>query len=162
MIGTELLDDPHADPAAVERELRDITRLNALFGGTRAVVEALEPFFEAGKREAGDGKRVTWTLLDIGTGLGDIPRAAAAAARKHGIELRLVGIELNSAAARSAQVGTGEVEQVLLAEVDPHRVLHDQHPPVALRDRERHRVLAGPHQPAAPTDDHRQGARRAR
>src|SRR6266702_6538834 len=60
MIGTELLDDPRADPLAVERELEDITRLNALFGGTRAVVEALEPLFQAGKREAGDGKRVTW------------------------------------------------------------------------------------------------------
>ena len=96
MIGTELLDDPRADPELVGRELRDIARLNALFGGTRAVVRELEPFFERGKREA-------WTLLDVGTGLGDIPRAAAAAARRHGITLRLVGIELNRTAARLAQ-----------------------------------------------------------
>src|SRR5437899_10712228 len=95
MIGTELLDDPRADPELVGRELRDIARLNALFGGTRAVVRELEPFFERGKREA-------WTLLDVGTGLGDIPRAAAAAARRHGITLRLVGIELNRTAARLA------------------------------------------------------------
>jgi len=96
MIGTELLDDPRADPELVGRELRDIARLNALFGGTRAVVRELEPFFERGKRQA-------WTLLDVGTGLGDIPRAAAAAARRHGITLRLVGIELNRTAARLAQ-----------------------------------------------------------
>jgi len=102
MIGTELLDNPHADPVAVERELKDITRLNSLFGGTRAVVEALEPFFETGKRDAGCGMR-TWTLLDVGTGLGDIPRAAAAAAQRHGITLRLVGLELSPAAARSAR-----------------------------------------------------------
>src|SRR5207248_4071425 len=67
MIGTELLDDPRADPVAVDKELHDIARLNALFGGTRAVVRELEPFFERSERE-------TWTLLDIGTGAGDIPR----------------------------------------------------------------------------------------
>ena len=111
MIGTELLDDPRADPVLVDRELRDIARLNALFGGTRAVVRELEPFLERGNRERGNpeglpdgrGKRDTWTLLDVGTGLGDIPRAAAAAARRHGITLRLVGIELNRTAARLAR-----------------------------------------------------------
>ena len=105
MIGTELLDDPRADPVLVGRELRDIARLNALFGGTRAVVRELERFFEHRKRETGDGKRETWTLLDVGTGLGDIPRAAAAAARTYGITLRLLGIELNRTAARLAHAG---------------------------------------------------------
>ena len=105
MIGTELLDDPRSDPVLVGRELRDIARLNALFGGTRAVVRELEPFFERGKRDRGNGKRETWTLLDVGTGLGDIPRAAAAAAWRHGITLRLVGIELSRTAARLARAG---------------------------------------------------------
>jgi hypothetical protein len=108
MIGTELLDDPRADPSAVRRELRDIARLNGLFGGTRAVVGELETLFQkAGKREAGKGKGTTWTLLDVGTGLGDIPRAAAVAARRHGITLRLVGVELNRAAAAAAHDMTG-------------------------------------------------------
>jgi len=105
MIGTELLDDPRADPILVGRELRDIARLNALFGGTRAVVRELEPFFERGKRDTGTERRATWTLVDVGTGLGDIPRAAAAAARRHGVTLRLVGIELNRTAARLAHMG---------------------------------------------------------
>ena len=105
MIGTELLDDPRSDPALVGRELRDIARLNALFGGTRAVVRELEPFLERGKRDTGNPKGLPWTLLDVGTGLGDIPRAAAAAAWRHGITLRLVGIELNRTAARLARAG---------------------------------------------------------
>jgi Methyltransferase domain len=95
MIGTELLDDPRADPIAVRRELHDIARFNALFGGTRAVIRELETVFR-------DGRGATWTLLDVGTGLGDIPRAAARAARRHGVTLRLVAIELNRAAARLA------------------------------------------------------------
>jgi hypothetical protein len=102
MTGIELLDDPRADPLAVERELKDIARLNALFGGTRAVVRELEKLFEVGKREGGRGKGTTWTLLDVGTGLADIPRAAAASARRHGITLRTVGVEINRAAAASA------------------------------------------------------------
>ena len=108
MIGTELLDDPRADPSAVRRELRDIARLNGLFGGTRAVIGELETLFQkAGTREEGRGKGDTWTLLDVGTGLGDIPRAAAVAARRHGITLRLVGVELNRAAAAAARALDG-------------------------------------------------------
>lgn len=102
MIGVELLDDPHADPDAVRAELRDIGRLNLLFGGVRAVVGALEPFFAAAGRGAGD-----WTLADVGTGLGDIPRAAARAASRHGITLRLVGIDRTRAAALAARSEQG-------------------------------------------------------
>jgi len=105
MIGTELLDDPQADPVLVGRQLRDIARLNVLFGGTRAVVRELEPFLERGKRETGNAKRQTWTLLDVGTGSGDIARAAVAAARRNGLELTPLGIDLNRTAARVARSG---------------------------------------------------------
>ena len=105
MIESELLDDPRADPVAVGKELRDIARLNAWFGGTRAVVQELEPFFERSGRETGNGKRETWTLLDIGTGLGDIPRAAVAAARRHGVELTPMGMDVSRTAARLARAG---------------------------------------------------------
>lgn len=139
MIDTELLDDPHADPGKVRRELADIATLNSLFGGTRAVVRALEPIFERGPRG-------TWTLLDIGTGLGDIPRAAAAAARRHGIKLRLVGIELNHAAAVAAHEADGGDVALVLADgnslplrsrsvdiVIVSQVLHHLPPEVAVR-----------------------------
>lgn len=96
MIGTEVLDDPRAEPQLVRATLADIARINALFGGTRAVVDALEPFF----RTARGGR---WTLVDVGTGQGDIPRAAAATARRHGLALTLVGIERIPAAARAAR-----------------------------------------------------------
>ena len=102
MIGTELLDDPRADPVLVGRELRDIACLNALFGGTWAVVSELEPFFERRRREMGSGKGETWTLLDVGTGSGDIALAARATARRRGIDLKTIGLELNPTAARIA------------------------------------------------------------
>src|SRR2546426_3159517 len=94
MIDSELLDDPRADAVLVGRQLRDIARLNALFGGTRAVVRELVPLFRAAARDAGcpkglpDGRGMRdarWTLLDVGSGSGDIARAAVAAAHRHGI-----------------------------------------------------------------------------
>jgi hypothetical protein len=140
MIGTELLDDPRADPRAVERELRDIARLNALFGGTHAVVDALEPFFRKGRGS-------TWALLDVGTGLGDVPRAVARAARRHGIELRLFGVELSRAAAASARrAGRGAPLALILGDggalpLEPRsvdvviasQVLHHLPPAVAIQ-----------------------------
>ncbi len=103
MMGTELLDDPRADPRAVRAELRDIARLNALFGGTRAVVEALEPFFERAGNVQRATRHVPWTLLDVGTGSGDIALAAITAARRYGIAVRPVGLDWNATAARTAQ-----------------------------------------------------------
>jgi hypothetical protein len=85
MIGTELLDDPGADPALVRAQLDDIARLNAWFGGRRAVVDALEPHLAR-------ARGTTLTALDVGAGSGDILRAAIAAARAH--EVRLVGLAL--------------------------------------------------------------------
>ena len=94
MIGTELLDDRRADPRAVRSELGDIARLNALFGGTRAVLDALEPFL----RDSSNVQRATcdvhWTLLDVGTGSGDIARAVTEAARRRGITLTPIGLEV--------------------------------------------------------------------
>jgi SAM-dependent methyltransferase len=98
VIGTELLDDPWADPGAVRATLRDITRLNALFGGTRAVVRELEPWFRTAPRDG----MTRWTLLDVGTGAGDIALAAARAARRYGLAVTPVGVELNRTAARLA------------------------------------------------------------
>src|SRR5213080_394316 len=59
----------------------------------------------SGAREPGSGKRQTWTLLDVGSGSGDVARAAVAAAHRHGIALTPVGIDVNRTAARLARSG---------------------------------------------------------
>lgn len=92
MIGTELLDNPAADPAAVRTQLGDIARLNAWFGGTSAVVGALRPFFSA-------ARGATWTALDVGAGSGDILSAAALAARAAGVTLHGIALERSRTAA---------------------------------------------------------------
>jgi hypothetical protein len=92
----ELLDDPGADAAVVAASLRDIAVINRLFGGARAAVNRVDEFFAAVKPGS------TVTLLDVGTGSGDIPRAAALRARRRGITLRMVGLERIVPAAREA------------------------------------------------------------
>jgi ubiquinone/menaquinone biosynthesis C-methylase UbiE len=142
MIGTELLDDPRSDPVLVGRELRDIARLNALFGGTRAVVRELKSFFER-RRAMGNRNRETWTLLDVGTGSGDIALAARAAARRLDIDLKAIGLELNRTAARIASaagvptiVADGSALPLGPRSVDvvvASQVLHHLPRPVAVR-----------------------------
>ena len=126
--GTELLDDPAADPVAVRRSLVNIARANRLFGGTAAVLWGLERLLPALRTSH-------VALLDIGTGAGDIPAAARRWGTDHGIALRTVGLErLRPAAqlARSAAlpmtlgcvsalpIRTGGVDVVVLSQLLHH------------------------------------------
>ena len=98
-VGTELLDDPGADPAAVRRSLRNVARANRWFGGEAAVRFGLRRVL----RDAPHGRPLT--LLDLGTGAGDLPRRAADWARRRGHVLRPLGLELSRPAAALAQAG---------------------------------------------------------
>ena len=96
--GEELIDDPAIDPAVVVRSLGDVARSNALFGGRRAVLAALAPALGP----AGSAL----TLLDVGTGMGDIPLHARRLAARRGVRLHAVGVELNFALARASRAAT--------------------------------------------------------
>jgi 2-polyprenyl-3-methyl-5-hydroxy-6-metoxy-1,4-benzoquinol methylase len=96
-IGSELLDDPAADPVLAAESLRNITRSNRWFGGAAAV--------RFGLRRALDGveRGTTVTLLDIGTGAGDLPGVARRWAERRGLRLLPVGLERSRVAASLAQ-----------------------------------------------------------
>lgn len=64
----ELLDSGHADQGEVKRNLRDLARLNRLPGGASASVAATRTLAAASSAVA---------IVDVGTGLGDIPLAFA-------------------------------------------------------------------------------------
>ncbi|MGH7585373.1 MAG: methyltransferase domain-containing protein [Gemmatimonadales bacterium] len=96
--GRELLDDPRADPTQVAESLRNIVRSNRWFGGRSALRWALGRVL----RPVAPGAELS--LLDLGTGAGDLPRDLAVVARRHSVALRPVGLELNATAARIAAV----------------------------------------------------------
>jgi hypothetical protein len=97
--GWELLDDPRAPEHQVHESLRHIARANLLFGGAAAV--------RWGLREAlaGVPRGTTLTLLDVGTGLGDLPRMARGWATRLGVRLVPFGLDRHPAAARIAATG---------------------------------------------------------
>jgi methyltransferase family protein len=128
-VGAELLDDPAADPVTVAQSLRNIARANRWFGGAAAVR------FGLGRTLGGTPRGTSLSLLDLGTGLGDLPKAAVRWGAARGIRLVPVGLELNRAAAslaRSSGLATavacaGEppvrdksVDVVLLSQVAHH------------------------------------------
>jgi 2-polyprenyl-3-methyl-5-hydroxy-6-metoxy-1,4-benzoquinol methylase len=85
--GTEILDDPSVDPEVMRRSMKDVERANILFGGRRA---ALAELCNALKKVSG-----TATLLDVGTGRGDIAISAEEMARERGIKLTTIGIDMS-------------------------------------------------------------------
>lgn len=93
--GVELLDDPGADPAVVTESLRNIARANHWFGGLAAVRYGLG-------RVIGRGARGRITLLDVGTGTGDVPAMARRWGARRGLEIVPVGLERLVPAARLA------------------------------------------------------------
>lgn len=135
MIGVEVLDDPGADPTLVRAELADLVLLNRWFGGTRAVVGALLPHLPP--------RGGTCTLLDVGTGTGDIPRAVARAARRRGVAVTAIGLDRSPLAARIAAttglptvVSDGGSLPLASRSVDfviASQVLHHLDTPVAIR-----------------------------
>jgi hypothetical protein len=94
-IGTELLDDRDADPAAVTQSLRNIARANRWFGGAAAVRFGLS-------RTLRNCRGETLSLLDLGTGCGDLPRVAIRWGARRGLRIVPLGLELHRAAARLA------------------------------------------------------------
>jgi SAM-dependent methyltransferase len=97
--GVEYLDAPDVDPRIVRRSLADVALANALFGGTRAVLVELRALLpELGKAA---------TLLDVGSGVGDIAAQARELARAHGIDLSLVTIDMAETLAAASLLRTG-------------------------------------------------------
>src|ERR1700741_4609726 len=93
----EQMDAPDLDPAIYARVLHDLARVNRWTFTAHPVLAFL-------KRAAGDMRR--FRLLDVGFGDGDILRAIARWARRHGIAAELVGVDLNEKSVDTAREAT--------------------------------------------------------
>lgn len=105
----ELMDDPSADRAELERALRYLRFVNRRLGGASALVARLGRW----SRRWSPGERVT--ILDVGGGSGDIALAAVRWGRSAGFDVRATVVdnhEGTAAVASRAAAGEERVEVV--------------------------------------------------
>lgn len=94
--GYEILDDPDVDDAVRARSLADVARSNTMFGGWRAVRAELAIVL-------GPSRAHSVSLLDVGTGIGDIASLATQSWRARGLSITTFGIDISAAALREAR-----------------------------------------------------------
>jgi len=96
--GEEILDRPGLDPVLVTRSMGDVAKANALFGGVSAALA------ELGK--AVPDLAASASLLDVATGVGDIPRAATRFLGGAGVRVTSFGLDAFEALARASRKNT--------------------------------------------------------
>jgi SAM-dependent methyltransferase len=95
VVASELMDDPDVDVLELAENFKDIELANAMFGGTKPVVDAIF---------ARDVTRV----LDVACGSADIPRALLGAARARGRRLEIVALDNSESVLSIARSRTRE------------------------------------------------------
>jgi ubiquinone/menaquinone biosynthesis C-methylase UbiE len=104
----EMLDRP-APMADLARSLADLALLNRLFGGRRITLRHL------GSLLAGAPRHRSITVLDVGTGSADLPRALARWARGAGRPIRIIALDRDAPTlevARRTMAGYPEITLV--------------------------------------------------
>lgn len=126
MRGVELLDDPSVAEAERVRSHRDIVRSNVVFGGRRAVLAAILPVLESARQH-----RDALTLLDVGTGLADLPHQARMLAARMDLDVHTIGLDgapslLDAARERLSSAVAGDAFALPLATASVDIVLCSQ------------------------------------
>jgi SAM-dependent methyltransferase len=104
----EMMDLPGNPKALLEEDLAHLRSLNRYFGNYRNIRRALRQLTR-------NNTPAKISLLDVGTGSGDIPLAIVAWARQNGIAPAIVGLEtepITLAAAAAQTADSGEVSLV--------------------------------------------------
>lgn len=89
----EWMDRPGNDAADLRGALRDIAAVNRLLGGRRVLLDALDPFLDAASAER------PFSILDVGSGGGDLAVAMVHHARLRGRLVNVVAVDIDPVAA---------------------------------------------------------------
>jgi len=93
--GVEVMDDPATPAQLRERAMADLVRSNRLFGGTRSALLAVRSVIPRLPPSA--------TILDVGTGLADIPKRIQREAQRTGVTLHAFGLDVSESLLRDAK-----------------------------------------------------------
>jgi ubiquinone/menaquinone biosynthesis C-methylase UbiE len=106
----ELLDGPLPDSAVVAGNLRDLRRINRLFGGVALSDWGVRRLLDVA--DSSNGSTGPATILDVGTGGADIPLALLAAARREDRALRVHAVDSRTEILDAASVARPGFDRV--------------------------------------------------
>jgi SAM-dependent methyltransferase len=119
---SEWLDGADASPEELALVLRDLARFNGAMLGHWPVIDWLRRATKDAPKEA------AFTLVDVGCGYGDLLRAIRRWARKRGLTIRLIGLDLSRETIRIAQTVTEDTDKIDYCVMD----VFDFAPPVPI------------------------------
>src|ERR1700679_374482 len=102
----EWLDDADASPEQLALVLRDLARFNGAMLGHWPVIAWLRRATKNAPKEK------PLTLVDVGCGYGDLLRTIRRWARKRGLTIRLIGLDLSRETIRVAQTVTDHADEI--------------------------------------------------
>lgn len=109
----ELLDAATHDPEELEASLDDVAAVNRWLGGRRALLRHLAELLPPTGRA---------TILDAGTGSGDLPRAIVHRARRTGSKVRIIATDLHPQTLLIARRRSAGYPEISFAEADVRRL----------------------------------------
>jgi Methyltransferase domain len=111
----EMMDLPAPLPALAEN-LRDLERLNVLFGGRAVTLGAVARLLD----RVPPGRLAT--VVDVGTGSADIPRALVRWARRGRRPIRVIAVDRDEGVLEVARAALGEYPEIVLLRADAEQL----------------------------------------
>jgi ubiquinone/menaquinone biosynthesis C-methylase UbiE len=104
----ELLDSPAHDPAELAQSLQHVAQINRWLGGTRSVLRAVQHLLPV----------TGGSILDVGTGSADIPRALVEWARSRRIPIRVHATDVNPDMLQVAAQRAAGISEIVVESAD--------------------------------------------
>lgn len=108
----EFLDQADLNPREIRTCLNDVARLNRWFGGTRSIVA------EVGRIAGQRGLSGRASVLDVGTGGADIPRALIRRGARQGLDFRVAACDRHEQIVRAAAAFCSRTESISVLRAD--------------------------------------------
>jgi 2-polyprenyl-3-methyl-5-hydroxy-6-metoxy-1,4-benzoquinol methylase len=105
----ELMDRPQPVSPELERDLRNLRRLNRYFGSYAVVLQFVRRWIRAGNE---------MRIVDLATGSGDIPRLIVDHAREIGAEIRIEALDQQSSTLEIARKLSADYPEISFLQAD--------------------------------------------